>query len=240
MRLPISSSRRDALLFVFFLAFCSDRGAAQTTNIPARIIRSQAFAILTLCICTLLSGLPLCAQSNAITLPRNLGELVLESETVVQGWVTSVALEPHPQLKNLMTVVVTIRVEDILKGNSAGSHTFRQAVVDRKDLREKFGYRAGQHVLMILYKTSQFGLASPAGMEQGRFRIESGSNGRLVATNGYRNAGLFRGLDSQLKTKGLRLDQETQAMILRPVVGPIPLEHLKSLIRTISATNSTK
>jgi hypothetical protein len=240
MRPPIPSSCRDALLFVFFLAFCSDREAAQTTSMPARIIRSRAFAILTLCICTLLSGLPLCAQSNAITLPRNVGELVLESETVVQGWVTSVALEQHPQLKNLMTVVVTIRVEDILKGNNADSFTFRQAVIDRKDLREKFGYRTGQHVLMILYKTSQFGLASPAGMEQGRFRVESAGNGNVVATNGFGNAGLFRGLDSQLKMKGLRLEPEIQAMISKPAAGPIPLEHLKRLIRTLTATNSTK
>lgn len=232
--------RRSAFLLVSFLAFFSGRVAAQTTSTPARIIRSWAFPILTLCICTVLLGLPLCAQSNAITLPRNLGELVVESETVVQGWVTSVALEQHPQLKNLMTVVVTIRVEDILKGNNADSFTFRQAVIDRKDLREKFGYRTGQHVLMILYKTSQFGLASPAGMEQGRFRIEPGSNGGLVAINGYSNASLFRGLDSQLKTKGLRLDPEIQMMVSRPAVGPIPLDRLKSLIRTITATNSTK
>jgi hypothetical protein len=187
-----------------------------------------------------LSGLPSSAQSNAIALPRNLEELVLESETVVQGWVTSVTLEPHTQLKNLMTVVVTLRVEDTLKGNTATIYTFRQAVIDRKDLREKLGYRSGQHVLMILYKTSQFGLASPAGMEQGRFRVEPASNGKLVATNGFANAGLFRGLDSQLKTKGLRLDPEIQTMISRPTAGPIPLEHLKSLIRTLSGTNSTK
>jgi hypothetical protein len=139
-----------------------------------------------------------------------------------------------------MTVVVTIRVEETLKGITADGFTFRQAVIDRKDFREKLGYRPGQHVLMILYKTSQFGLASPAGMEQGRFRIESASNGRLVATNGFGNAGLFRGLDSQLKKKGLRLDPEIQAMISRPVAGSIPLEHLKSLIRALTLTNPTK
>jgi hypothetical protein len=239
MRLPISSSRRDALLFVFSLVFTPSRAARQMTNIPARIIRNT-FAILTLCICTLLSGLPSCAQSNAITLPRNLEELVLESETIVQGWVISVASEPHPQLKNLMTVVVTMRVEDTLRGNPARSYTFRQAVIDRRDLQGELGYRTGQHVLMILYKTSQFGLASPAGMEQGRFRIESGSDRRLVAINGYSNAGLFRGLDSQLKTKGQRLEPEIQAIISKPVAGPIPLEQLKSLIRTLTATNSTK
>jgi len=240
MRLPRRALHHRVLL-PFSLSACPFwRPTAQRRVIPARTIRSRALAILTLYICALLSGLPSSAQSNAIALPRNLGELVLESETVVQGWVTSVTLEPHTQLKNLMTIVVTLRVEDTLKGNTAKIYTFRQAVIDRKDLREKLGYRPGQHVLMILYKTSQFGLASPAGMEQGRFRVESASNGKLVATNGFGNAGLFRGLDSQLKTKGLRLDPELQAMISRPIAGPIPLEHLKSLIRTLSATNSTK
>lgn len=204
------------------------------------LIRSHALAILTFCICTLLSGFSSCAQSNAVTLPRNLGELVLESETVVQGWVTSVTVEPHAQLKNLMTVVVTIRVEDSLKGNIANNYTFRQAVIDRKDLRDKMGYRTGQHVLMILYKTSQFGLTSPAGMEQGYFRIESGSNTTLVATNGFGNAGLFRGLDAQLRAEGLRLQPEVQSMVEAPRAGPVSLEHLKSLIRTMAAANSTK
>ena len=204
------------------------------------LISAHTLAILTLCVCSLLFSISSCAQSNAITLPRNLGELVLESETAVQGWVTSVTVEPHAQLKNLMTVVVAIRVEDTLKGSATNSYTFRQAVIDRKDLREKLGYRMGQHLLMILYKTSQFGLTSPAGMEQGRFRIESASDGKLMATNGFGNAGLFRGLDSQLKARSLQLEPEIQAMILNPGAGPASLEQLKSLIRTIAATKSAK
>jgi len=240
MRLPKSSLRRSAVLLFSIRTFPLGRAAAQTTNIPARIIRSRTLAILTLYICALLSALPSSAQSNAITLPRNLGELVLESETVVQGWVTSVTLEPHTQLRNLVSVVVAMRVEDTLKGSATNSYTFRQAVIDRKDLREKLGYRTGQHLLMILYKTSQFGLTSPAGMEQGRFRIESASSGKQMATNGFGNAGLFRGLDSQLKARSLQLEPEIQAMILNPGVGPASLDQLKSLIRTIAATKSAK
>lgn len=180
------------------------------------------------------------AQTNAITVPRNLGELVGESQTVVQGWVTSVTVEPHAQLKNLMTVVVTMRVEDTLKGSPASTYTFRQAVIDRRDLQKKLGYRTGQHVLMILYKTSQFGLTSPAGMEQGRFRIEPGSTGKLAATNGFGNAALFRGLDSQLRAKGLSLSPEIQPMVAKPGAGPVALEQLKLLIRTITEANATK
>jgi hypothetical protein len=173
------------------------------------------------------------SQSQALTLPRNLAELVNESPTVVQGWVADVTLERHPQLNHLMTVVVTLQVESTLKGDATRSYTFRQAVLDRRDQEEKMGYRIGQHVLLLLIKPSEYGLTSPAGMEQGRFRIETGRDGKLQATNGFGNAGLFRGLNTQ----GLSLKPEAKAMMAKPGVGPVPLDHLKSVIRAIAVAN---
>lgn len=181
-----------------------------------------------------------CAQSDAITLPRNIGELVSESQVVVQGWVTAVTLEPHEQLRNLMTVVVTLQVEETLKGETLKTLTFRQAVIDKRDQQQHMGYQVGQHVLLVLMKPSKFGLTSPAGMEQGRFQVESPGAGKLYATNGLRNAGLFRGLDSQLKVKGVRITPEVHDMVTKHGVGSVPLEQLKSLIRAIVATDSAK
>ena len=149
-------------------------------------------------------------------------------------------MEPHPQLKNLMTVVVTLQVEETLKGIGASTFTFRQAVIDKQDQQQNMGYRTGQHLLLVLIKPSQYGLTSPAGMEQGRFRIESQGVGKLSATNGLGNAGLFRGLDSQLQAKGLRITPESQDLIAKPSAGPISLEQLKTLIRTIAAADTTK
>jgi len=180
------------------------------------------------------------AQSNAITVPRNLGQLVDESQTVAQGWVASVAVEPHGQLKNLMTVVVTFQVEESLKGGVPKIYTFSQAVIDRRDLQQKMGYRVGQHLLLILIKPNLYGLTSHAGMEQGRFRIEARTDGNLVATNGVANTGLFRGLDSQLQTRGVLVTPEVQTMVAKSGAGPVPLEQLKSLIRTIAAADSKK
>jgi hypothetical protein len=77
-------------------------------------------------------------------------------------------------------------------------------------------------------------------MEQGHFRIAPGINRTLMATNGFGNAGLFRGLASQLKARGLRLEPAIETMIKAPGAGPVSLEHLKSLIRTIASTSSTK
>jgi hypothetical protein len=197
----------------------------------------RAVAILAFSVCSFMTNVCASAQSNALTLPRNLAELVDESQTVMQGWVTDVTLEPHEKLNNLMTVVVTLRVEETLKGETAKSYSFSQAVIDKRDLQQRMGYRVGQHLLLILIKPSSYGLSSPAGMEQGRFRIESGGDGKLLATNGYGNAGVFRGLDSQLQSRRVRISPEVQVMITKPAVGPISLEQLKNLIRTIAGAS---
>jgi hypothetical protein len=153
----------------------------------------------------------------------------------VEGWVTSVVLEPHPQLKNLMTLSVTLQVEDTVKGQTGKTYSFRQAAIDRAELQRKMGYRPGQHLLLILMKPSVYGLTSPAGMEQGRFQIATGRDGKLLAANGYANAGLFRGLESQLRAKGVRISPEVKSMIAQPGAGAVPLAQLKSLIRALAA-----
>jgi len=203
-----------------------------------RNISLRAIAILAFGAAAFFAATPTSAQSNAITLSRNLGQLVDESQIVLQGWITSVALEPHPQLKNLATVVVTLQVEEALKGAAVKTYTFSQAVIDKHDVQEKMGYRVGQHLLLILIKSNSYGLSSTAGMEQGRFRISAGGPGKLLATNGYGNAGLFRGLDSQLQSKGLRVPPEVQTLLTKSGTGPVPLEQLKSLIRSMTAADS--
>jgi len=175
------------------------------------------------------------AQSSALTASRNLRQLVTESHTVIQGSVTSVVMQPHAQWHNLMTVVVTLQVEDALRGNPGSTYTFAQAVIDRRDLQQKMGYRAGQHLLLILLKPNVYGLSSPAGMEQGRFTISSAKDGKSFVANSIGNAGLFRGLDADLTSSGLRLPAAAQELVAQPKPGPIPLDQLKSLIRTISA-----
>jgi hypothetical protein len=174
------------------------------------------------------------AQTSAITLPRNLDELVTESSTVVQGTITRVTLEPHDRLKNLLTLVVTVQLEDTLKGGATKTYTFRQAVIDAREQERKFGYRAGQHVLLLLIKPSEYGLSSPAGMEQGRFRIEPGPNGKLIATNGLGNIGLFRNLPVELQQNS-SLTAEARQVMTKPSPGPVGLDQLKAVIRAIAS-----
>jgi hypothetical protein len=174
--------------------------------------------------CSLVLVCPVYSQSNAVTLPRNLEQLVSESDSIVQGRVTSVSLEPHPQLSKLLMVVVTVQVEETLKGQNASTYTFQQ----------KMGYHAGQHLLLAMIRPSAYGLNSPAGVQQGRFEISSGPDGKARAINGFANAGLFRGMDSQLKAVRSQLSPKTVEMFDQQKSGPLALEDLKILIRTLA------
>jgi hypothetical protein len=142
-----------------------------------------------------------------------------------------VRVEPHPQLSNLMTVVVSLRVQETLKGASEQTLTFRQYVWDLLDQKDAAGYRKGQEVLLLLNPVSQYGLTSPAGMEQGRFRISRDAKGNAFAVNGYGNVGLFAGVADQAGQRGIPLSAGTSALVTQPRAGPVGLSQLEAAIR---------
>ena len=174
--------------------------------------------------------LPLAAQRGARVQPRNLGELAAQSGRIVRGTVTAVRVEPHPELSNLSTIVVTLRVAETLKGDTAGTLTFRQFIWDIRDRYDAAGYGKGQDVLLLLNPVTRYGLTSPAGLEQGRFRISRDPLGRDVAVNGRGNAGLFRNLAAQLKSRRVKVAPQLAALIDRDQTGPIPLQDLKDML----------
>ncbi len=177
---------------------------------------------------------PFVTQRGAITVPQNLGEMMDEAATIVRGHVASVRVEPHPEFENLNTIVVTLRVDEVLKGQAGETFTFRQFIWDIRDKRDAAGYGKAQHLLLLMTKPSQYGLASPVGLEQGRFRVEQDKDGKLVAVNGHENVGLFTKLDQQMAGKGIRLPRELSAMIADHRAGPVPLADLEQLIRAVA------
>ncbi|MBI1749906.1 MAG: hypothetical protein HY234_06885 [Acidobacteria bacterium] len=183
---------------------------------------------------------PLAAQRGAFTLPRNLGELVEQSETIVRGRVVSAVVEPHPQYANLHTVLVTLRVEETFKGAPGDTFTFRQFIWDARDHLDAADYRKGQHLLLLMNPPSPVGLTSPAGIEQGRFRILRDSAGREVAVNGAANRGLFRDLAQQLNKKGQRLSPQMSQKIAEEPAGPLALDDLRQLLRELHERRGAK
>ena len=163
----------------------------------------------------------------------NLEKLASHAEVIVRGQVIRARVEPHPQEKRMWTVVVTLRVEETLKGSLGEEYTFRQFIWDLRDRATAAGYRKGQSLLLLMNKTTPYGLTSPTGLGQGRFQLTRDRAGRQWAVNGYRNAGLFHGLDEDLPRRGIRLPQPLASLVAEHRAGPVARDDLTELIRRI-------
>lgn len=181
----------------------------------------------------LLLASPAYAQRGALTVSRNLAELVAQADRIVLGRVLVARVERHPQLTNLHTVVVTLRVEETLKGKAQKTLTFRQFIWDIRDRLDAARYLKGQRVLLLLNPVTKLGLTSPAGLEQGRFRLIRDAAGNEYAVNGHNNGGLFRNLTSYAKEKGIPLDSALVSFLETRRTGPIPLADMKNFIRQL-------
>ncbi len=182
----------------------------------------------------LLANVATFAQPGALTVPRNIADLSRQAATIVRGQVILARVEPHPELTNLSTIVVTLRVSETLKGNAVPVLTFRQFMWDIRDKYRMGGYTKGQEVLLLLNPVSSYGLTSPAGMDQGRFVISRDAKGNATAVNGYGNVGLFAGVTAQKRKPAF--SPAVNELILRHRSGAIPLAQLEEVVRQFAGT----
>jgi hypothetical protein len=194
--------------------------------------RLQPYVLL---LAALMLAAPTSAQQSALTVPQNLEQLTARSAVIVRGNVVSVRMEKHPELTNLDTVVVTLRVRETLKGQVAGTFTFRQYVWDIRDRLDSAGYKKGQDWLLMMIAPSRYGLSSPAGVEQGRFRIERDATGRELAINSHNNLRLFDGVGAQMAKEGALLSPASASLVAKHRRGPVELRELAALIRELAA-----
>ncbi len=178
---------------------------------------------------------PALAQRGAMTVPRNLEQLTHRASDILRGTVISARVEKHPELTNLDTVVVTLRVHETLKGQAAGTYTFRQYLWDVRDRYAAAGYRKGDDVLLLMIAPSRYGLSSPAGMQQGRFQIERDRTGREVAVNGMNNVQLLAGLARSAESRGVGLTTKQLGLAAKHREGPVALNDLEAMIRAFAA-----
>jgi hypothetical protein len=181
-----------------------------------------------------LLGCSATAQRGALTTPRSIDQLSQEAAFIVHGHVTSAKVEPHPQLHNLMTVLVTMNVEETLKGTPSKSIQFRQYIWDIRDQIDAARYGKGEDLLLMLGPVSQYGLTSPVGLQQGRFRITRSSKGEAMAVNGNGNLRLFQATEQRAEVRGVKLSQRVTAMLRQNRQGPVPLADLEDAIRTFA------
>jgi hypothetical protein len=195
-------------------------------------IRLQLYVLL---LASLMAAAPAFAQQSALTVPRNLEQLTDRAAVIVRGSVVSARMEKHPELTNLDTVVVTLRVRETLKGQAGETFTFRQYVWDLRDRMNAVGYKKGQHVLLMMIESSRYGLSSPAGMEQGRFHIERDASGREYAVNSRDNLRLFDGVGAKLARVGITPSPAAANLLAKHRAGPVELRELTALIRQLAA-----
>ncbi len=200
--------------------------ALQPSSWSQRVCATLAVLIV---LCSSMGG-----QRGALTVPRSLDQLSQEAAVIVQGYVDSAKVEPHPQLKNLTTVVITISVEDTLKGPPQKSLQFRQYIWDLRDQLDAAGYRKGQELLLMLGPVSPYGLTSPVGLEQGRFRILRDASGQASAINGRGNVGLFQATAQRAQSLGIQLSPRVSALAQQTGAAPVPLNDLKDAIRAFA------
>ena len=211
---------------------CALTSADQHKSLPPRTKRAWGAAFLALLLVS-----PLAAQRGALTLPRSLDQLVDQAATIIRSHVVSARVERHPTLTNLQTIVVTLRVQQTLKGQAGQTFTFRQYIWDVRDRFDAAGYRKGQHLLLLMNPPTRYGLSSPAGLGQGRFRILRDAQGHEYALNGHANAGLFRQMAPRLEKRGLPLSPAMARMVTQHRSGPVQLDELQNFIRTLAGTN---
>lgn len=201
-------------------------------QMPADTMR-RSFQLCALLFAASLAAAPALAQRGAMTVPRNLDQLTDRASDIVRGTVVEARVEKHPELSNLDTVVVTLRLRETLKGSAQGTYTFRQYIWDIRDRYDAAGYRKGQEYVLLMNAPSRYGLTSPAGMEQGRFRIQRDRSGREMAINGTGNLRLFDGLDDNAKLSAPLTAKQT-SLVAKHRGGPIQLAELTAMIRAFA------
>lgn len=164
----------------------------------------------------------------------NLAYLSQRADIILQGRVTKVSLEPMPGYGNIPTVAVTVAVDQSIRGVAAKTYTFREVLIGQKPKSPKKIYGVGQSYLLFLPSPSQYGLSSPIGMGQGRFRIIQDSAGRTTVMNEHSNAGLFRGVNDAVVQAGRRLTT-SQRRLTATERGPVALDEFVSLVKSLTA-----
>ncbi len=176
---------------------------------------------------------PADSQVSARTLSRSLDQLVQEADCIVHGVVLSRTIEPHPHLRNLMTQVVTLKVAETYKGRAQKTLVFRQYVGNVAQGNPASDYHKGEEMILLLGPVSEYGLSSPAGLEQGRFRITLDRAHRPIAVNGRGNVGLFDRVEQAARARNAPLSPHLTT-VLRQMPAPLLVTDLEQIIRTFA------
>lgn len=159
--------------------------------------------------------------------------MVQSAQSIVRGQILSAFIEPHPQFPNLPTVVVTISVNKVLKGSAGSTLSFRQFIWNSHEASVYAAYKGAGEVVLFLNPVSQYGLTSPVGLEQGRFRVIRDEKGKRFVVNGRGNLGLFNRVTETASSHGISLSEPVRQM-LATSTGKASLETFEEAVRALT------
>jgi hypothetical protein len=165
--------------------------------------------------------------------PVNLAYLSQRADMIMQGRIIKVIEQPMPGYPNIPTVAITIAVDQSLRGSAGKTYTFREVLIGQRPKSSKRNYSAGQHFLLFLPTPSKFGLSSPIGLGQGRFRITDDTSGQMTVMNERNNVGLFQGVEKAARASGKQLTAN-QRRLASTEHGPVALDDFISLVKSLT------
>ncbi len=187
-----------------------------------------------LILAALMLAMPAAAQRGALTVPRNLEQLTDRAADIVRGTVAERACREAPrarQPRHARRHAAGQRYAS--REPHSGTFTFRQYIWDVRDRQDAAGYRKGQEYVLLLNASSRYGLTSPAGLEQGRFRVLRDARGpaKWPSTAGATTS-LFA-VSAATRPKGaVTLSRVVEPRREAPG-GPIAVDDLVRLIREL-------
>jgi hypothetical protein len=192
-----------------------------------------AIAVIFSLAATFCVSLPAHSQRGALTLPLNLADLSSNASQIIQGRVVSATVAPDPHYGHLKILVLTLAVDDVLKGQAATTFTFREFLWDIRDISDAAGYHVGEEVLLFLNHPTSLGLITPVGLQQGRFRVVKGSDGHEYAVNASQNSGLLDNVLGSGALNASKLSAKSRLTVQSFQRGPMPLAALKESVHLL-------
>ncbi|OGQ66938.1 MAG: hypothetical protein A3F89_08145 [Deltaproteobacteria bacterium RIFCSPLOWO2_12_FULL_50_11] len=167
----------------------------------------------------ILVGLPFSWVGAMTIVQLNLLQLTEMAPIIFRGYCISVDRKIQGGRDVL---VVSFKVDEVIKGSVGSTVTFNQLAPPDKDLREiGLGsafegmptYSVGEECVVFLSEESSLGLAAPIGLGQGRFCVREDGSGQKFIANDINNAGLFRDLSNSPVLKAKTLSSQQSSMV---------------------------
>ena len=160
----------------------------------------------------------------------DLAQIVDDAPIAFQGSVVDTSTGRDPRTGMIVTLT-TFRVDDVLKGDVAGTYTIKQ--IGGVDAAAGIGYKAygvptftkGSSYVVFMTSVSSIGFSNPIGLSQGRFAIEDSGEGLEVG-----NGRDFTELAANMRGVELPAAAKAKAAAGKPVMR-MNLADFKAMVR---------